>query len=128
MGSKGLVNVLILGVHQTIDIPKNLKLLKVINLVSNPDGSLNSLKAIDKLISDYGFTNVINPPLNIEKTSRLTLFKLLNDIPNVLTSRVVGITPKNINELKNSIEAHKFSYPLIVRLSGYHNAKFMKKN
>lgn len=126
-GFKGVSNVLILGVHQTIDIPKNLKLLKVINLVSNPDGSLNSLKAIDKLISDYGFTNVINPPLNIEKTSRLTLFKLLNDIPNVLTSRVVGITPKNINELKNSIEAHKFSYPLIVRLSGYHNAKFMKK-
>lgn len=120
-------HLVILGIHKKFIPPRELKNVKLVNLIGNPDGNFHSLKITENLITDLSFEDVINNPVNIYKTSRLTLPNLIGDINNVVISKTVAVSASTSSELIEAVNKNEFSYPVIVRLAGYHNAEHMKK-
>lgn len=94
-------------------------------MVGDADGSANSLKAVENLITDLSLKNVINKPCDVGKTSRTSLPTLLNTINKVRVARCEAKEINNLPELIEFVRICKFSFPMIVRLSGYHNSKYM---
>lgn len=118
---------LVLGVHKELNVNAHPSYTKLINLVGDPDSSVKSLNYIEKMSEEIKFAKVINHPSKIYKTSRALLPKVIGDIENVLIAKTTYVKPENIDELIAAINANGFSYPLIVRLAGFHNSSYMQK-
>lgn len=130
LGSAELVNnshLVILGVHNKLKLPKDSNSFKVVNLVGDADGSENSLISIQKLITDLDITHVLNKPVDVYKTSRVALPEVLKELDNVKVARSKAVCADNLFELVTAINSSNINYPMIVRLSGYHNSQYMKK-
>lgn len=130
LGASELVkhfHLFILGVHKSISIPNDRHSFKIVNLVGDADGSFNSLTAIDKFTSDLALTQVLNRPADVYKTSRIALPKLLHGLEKVKVANSVAVSANTVSELCTAIKSSAMEFPLIVRLSGYHNSLYMKK-
>jgi hypothetical protein len=118
---------LVLGVHKSITIPKDSSNFRFVNLVGDSDGSLKSLTAIEKLLNDLAPAHVLNSPVDVYKTSRVKLPALLQQVQNVKVARAEAVQANNLSELVSAIKTSNIPYPLIVRLSGYHNSQYIQK-
>lgn len=115
----------ILGLNESIQLENKDKSTNVVNLIGDADGSKKTLKAVNLLINSPQFNRVFNHPENIYKTSRVNLSRLLNGISNVKIARVEIFYIETIEDLNNNINNTFMSYPLIIRLEGFHNSEFM---
>ncbi|GHG67916.1 hypothetical protein GCM10010919_16960 [Alishewanella longhuensis] len=130
LGAADLVkyfHLFILGVHKNITLPKDVNSFKVVNLVGDADGSYNSLTAIDKFFKELALTQVVNDPGDVYKTSRTALPRLLQGLDKVKVAQTAAVNANTVSELKVAIKNSAIAYPLIVRLSGYHNSQYMSK-
>ena len=118
---------LVLGIHKGVNLPNGQSDIKFVNLIGDADASDRSLKAIETLINDLSLTDIVNKLTDVYKTSRLSLQLLLGNIDNVRVAASVSAQVNDIPELISSIENSQMTYPVIIRLSGFHNSKYMKK-
>ncbi len=118
---------IVLGIHQKLVLSESPKNYKIVNLVGDSESSLESLKVIEKMIGDLAFNDIVNNPVDVYKTSRIALPRLLGDIEKVIVAKSAAANVGSIAELADVIRSGEIAYPLIIRLSGYHNSKYMKK-
>jgi hypothetical protein len=116
-----------IGIHKTITLSEGANNTRIVNLVGDADGNTNSLKAIEQLIQDCSLKDVINKPSDVRKSSRTALPAYLNNIDKVRVARSEAREINDLAELIAFVRACRMSFPMIVRLSGYHNARYMKK-
>ncbi len=96
----------------------------VVNLISDPDKSAESLKMAADLIGRLD-RPVINHPDRIAVTDRETIARLLADIPGCRVPRVARRTGSQL--LSDGHATTGFAFPFLVRLAGSHGGDDFEK-
>ena len=117
----------VLSISKQLKIGRQPKSINAVNQVGDPVQSKRSLKGIETLLKHKQFDRVINHPKYVYRTSREQLPFTLANIPNVKTAKVRSFVAKDFHELAKEIAGSEFDYPIIVRVPGYHNSKYMAR-
>ncbi len=96
----------------------------VLNLVSEPDHSPNTLEALHLLLRGY-HGRVINRPEAVLRTSRDEVANVLRGIPGLLVPRVVLFRGGDLDAALESVTGAGLMFPLIVRLPATHRGRTM---
>lgn len=98
-----------------------LKINAVFNQVSDADSHkivLKKLQEFYKTVSPH--MPFYNPPANIMKTTRDSIYQLLKDIPRLNVPKTVKIQPRSPSDIRQIIQKEGFEYPVIFRQAGDH--------
>ena len=96
----------------------------VLNLVSEPDRSPNTLEALSLLLRGYQ-GRVINRPEAVLRTTRDEVAKILSGITGLLVPRVVRFGGGDPDAALDAVTGAGLAFPLIVRLPATHRGRTM---
>lgn len=96
----------------------------VLNLVSEPDHSPNTLEALRLLLRGY-HGRVINRPEAVLRTSRDDVANALSGIPGLLVPRVLLFRGGDPDAALEAVTRAGLEFPLIVRLPATHRGRTM---
>lgn len=96
----------------------------VLNLVSEPDHSPNTLEALRLLLRGY-HGRVINRPEAVLRTSRDEVANVLRGIPGLLVPRVLLFRGGDPDAALEAVTGAGLEFPLIVRLPATHRGRSM---
>ncbi len=96
----------------------------VLNLVSEPDRSPNTLEALSLLLRGYQ-GRVINRPEAVLRTTREEVAKVLAGIPGLLVPRVHRFRGGDPDAALAGVTAAGLAFPLIVRQTATHRGRTM---
>lgn len=115
----------VIGLHKKLGLKAAPSEHNLFNLIANADTCDVSLGTLERILEKNNFAKVFNHPKKIRATSRYTLPKTLANIKGVRLAKVVKVTPCNTLPIESAIEKTNIDYPLIIRLSGFHNSDNM---
>jgi hypothetical protein len=96
----------------------------VLNLVSEPDHSPNTLEALRLLLRGYG-GRVINRPEAVLRTARQEVAQALSGIPGLLVPKVIRFRGGDPDAALEAITGAALAFPLIVRRTATHRGRTM---
>lgn len=96
----------------------------VLNLVSEPDHSPNTLEALRLLLRGYG-GRVINRPEVVLRTSREEVANVLCGIPGLLVPRILRFRGGDPDAAIEAVTGAGLTFPLIIRRPATHRGRTM---
>ena len=96
----------------------------IFNQVSDPDTHKIALAKVSKICEQFkDRAYCINHPDSIINASREKTHELLKDISSLIVPRTIRILPSSAHEITAAIKNQGWSYPVLIRHCGDHNAK-----
>ena len=94
----------------------------IFNQISDADTHKAALFKMDYIYKEYaGKIPFLNPPENIKKTTRDSVYQLLQGIDKLNIPKTVKIEPKLPSDIYESIEKEHFKFPVIIREVDQHD-------